>query len=136
MAHYALIDSNNIVVNVITGVDENIIQTNTDGTQVGGTSEAWESFYASLPWHDGLTCKRTSYNANIRGNYAAIGDLYDPDFDIFIEPKPYPSWKIDYTTVKWVAPVAKPDDIVGFTWRWSEANQEWVKLVKPASQGY
>jgi hypothetical protein len=136
MAHYALIDSNNIVVNVIVGVDEDVIQTEVDGTQVGGTSEAWEQFYASRPHFNGLTCKRTSYNGNIRGNFAAIGNLYDPDFDIFIEPQPYPSWNIDYSVAKWVAPVAKPDDINGFSWRWSEVNQEWIQLVKPASQGY
>ena len=74
MAHYAFIDSNNIVVNVISGVDENIIQTDTDGTQVGGTTEAWEHFYESLPWNEGLKCKRTSYNGNIRYNFASVGD--------------------------------------------------------------
>jgi catabolite regulation protein CreA len=62
MAHYALINSNNIVVQVITGVDENITQTDTNGTIVGGTTLAWEQFYASQPQFAGLTCKRTSYN--------------------------------------------------------------------------
>jgi hypothetical protein len=129
MAHYALIDSNNIVVNVITGVDENIIQTDLDGTQVGGTSQAWETFYASLPWFAGLTCKRTSYNGNYRANYAGIGFKYDPDFDVFIAPQPYPSWKLNYTTFKWEAPVAKPDEVDGFIWRWSEINKEWIKVA-------
>jgi hypothetical protein len=73
MAHYALINSDNIVVQVITGVDENVIQTDVDGTQVGGTTEAWEQFYASQPQFAGLTCKRTSYNGNIRANYAGEG---------------------------------------------------------------
>ena len=86
MAHYALIDSNNIVVQVITGVDENVIQIDLDNTEVGGSSEAWEQFYASRPWFEGLTCKRTSYNRNIRANYAGIGDIYDPDVDVFIAP--------------------------------------------------
>jgi hypothetical protein len=128
MAHYALIDSNNIVVNVITGVDENIIQTDLDGTQVGGTSQAWEQFYASLPWFAGLTCKRTSYNGNIRANFAGIGFKYDPTFDVFIAPQPFPSWKLDYTIYQWKAPVAMPEDIEGHIWKWSEINKEWISV--------
>jgi hypothetical protein len=128
MAHYALINSDNIVVKVITGVDENIIQTDLDGTQVGGTSEAWEQFYASLPWFAGLTCKRTSYNASIRANFASIGGKYDGNSNVFIDPQPYPSWKLNYTTYQWDAPVAKPEDIEGFIWKWSEYNLEWIKV--------
>jgi hypothetical protein len=130
MAHYALINNTNTVVQVITGVDENIIQTNLDGTQVGGSTEAWEQFYASLPWFEGLTCKRTSYNGNIRANYAGIGYIYEPYLDVFIAPQPYPSWELNYTTYQWEAPVARPEDVEGFVWRWSEINQEWVKLVE------
>jgi hypothetical protein len=133
MAHYALINENNIVVQVITGVDENIIQTDLDGTQVGGSSEAWENFYASQPQFVGLTCKRTSYNGNIRANYASVGGKYDPAFDVFIAPQPYPSWKLNYTTYQWEAPVAMPESIEGFVWRWSEINKEWVKVAIPSA---
>lgn len=133
MAHYALIDSNNIVVQVITGVDEDIIQTDLDGTQVGGSSEAWEDFYASRPWFEGLTCKRTSYNKNIRGDFAAVGYSYNPEWDIFIAPCIYPSWKLNHTTYKWEAPVAKPEDTDEYLWRWSEINKEWVKVLIPQS---
>jgi len=129
MAHYALIDSNNTVVNVITGVDENVIQTDENGLQVGGTSEAWEQFYASLPQFEGLTCKRTSYNGNIRANFAGVGYKYDNVFDAFISPSPFPSWKLNYTTFQWEAPVPCPDEIKGYTWRWSETNKEWVKIT-------
>ena len=128
MAHYALLDSNNTVVQVITGVDENITQIDTDGKEVGGSSEAWEQFYASLPWHNGLTCKRTSYNGNIRVNFASIGGKYYPDFDVFIAPQPYPSWKLNYTNYQWVAPVAMPEIIDGHYWRWSEYNKEWISV--------
>ena len=128
MAHYAMINSNNIVVQVISGVDENEIQTDLDNTHVGGSSEAWEQFYASRLWFEGLTCKRTSYNGNIRANYAGIGYTYDPDFDVFIAPRPYASWKLNYTNYKWEAPVAKPEDIEGFIWKWSEYNLEWIKV--------
>lgn len=129
MAHYAFIDSNNIVVQVITGVDENIIQTDTDGTIVGGSTFAWEQFYASRSEFAGLTCKRTSYNGNIRANYAGIGFKYDPDFDVFIAQQPYPSWKLNYTTYQWEAPVAKPEEVEGFTWKWSEYNKEWIQIA-------
>jgi hypothetical protein len=128
MAHYALINKENIVVQVITGVDENIIQIDLDGTEVGGTSQAWEQFYSSRPWFNGLICKRTSYNGNIRANFAGVNFMYDPDFDVFIAPRPYASWKLNYTTYQWDAPVAKPEDIEGFIWKWSEVNLEWIKV--------
>jgi len=129
MAHYALINSNNIVVQVITGVDENIIQTDLDGTEVGGTSEAWEQFYASRPWFEGLICKRTSYNKNIRANFAGVGFKYDPEFDVFIAPQPYPSWKLNYTTYQWEAPIAKLEDTDEYFYRWSEINKEWIQVA-------
>ena len=129
MAHYAFINSDNTVVQVITGVDENIIQTDLDGKQVGGTSEAWEQFYAAQPQFAGLTCKRTSYNGNIRANFAGIGFKYEPDFDVFISPQPYPSWKLNYTTYQWVAPVAMPEITEEYTWKWSEINKEWIQIA-------
>ena len=128
MAHYAFIDSSNTVVHVITGVNENEIQTDIDGSQVGGTSEAWEEFYASRPEFAGLTCKRTSYNGNIRANFAGIGYKYDPNFDVFISPQPFPSWRLNHTSYQWEAPIATPDWIEGYMWKWSEYNQEWVSV--------
>ena len=85
MAHYAFLDSNNVVVKVITGVDENETQLD-NGVEVGGSTEAWEQFYENQPWHSGLTCKRTSYNNNFRGVYAGIGYTYDPVNDVFVAP--------------------------------------------------
>ena len=130
MAYYALINSNNIVVQVITGVDENIIQTDLDGTEVGGTTNAWEQFYASQPQFAGLHCKRTSYNGNIRKKFAAIGDTYDVNFDVFIAPKPFPSWKLNYTTFEWESPIPYPTEIEGYTWLWSEINKEWIQVAR------
>jgi len=74
MAHYAFLDENNIVTEVITGRDEY--------EAVGGIFD-WEAYYGELR---GQTCKRTSYNGNIRGVYAGIGYSYDPEQDIFIAP--------------------------------------------------
>jgi hypothetical protein len=89
MAHYALL-KDGIVVQVITGVDENIIQIDENGNKVGGSTEAWESFYSSQPWNKSLTCKRASYNAaenDYRGKYAGIGDVYDSTLDKFVSLK-------------------------------------------------
>jgi len=82
MAHYAFLD-NNRVVHVITGVDEDVVQIDLDGTEVGGSSEAWETWYGNFR---GQVCKRTSYNGNYRGKYAGIGDIYNEELDIFETP--------------------------------------------------
>jgi len=124
MAHYAFLDSNNIVVKVITGVDENITQDD-NGTPVGGSTEAWEQFYESQSWHSGLTCKRTSYNATngFRKQYAGIGYTYDADADVFVAPQPYPSWTLDGNH-DWQPPTPKPDG----DYIWNEAELEWVAI--------
>jgi hypothetical protein len=127
MAHYAFINSENIVFKVIKGVDETETQTDTDGTVVGGSSEAWEAFYASQPWHEGLTCKRTSYNNTIRKQYAGIGFTYDTEADVFVAPKPFPSWTLD-SNHDWQAPVARPAEGM---WSWNEETLAWVEIVAP-----
>jgi hypothetical protein len=86
MAHYAVIDERNIVIAVNTGVDETITQTDKDGTQVGGSSEAWEAFYTAQLKNPNLSVKRTSYNGTIRGIYAGIGYTYDAVNDVFVAP--------------------------------------------------
>jgi hypothetical protein len=124
MAHYALLNENNIVIQVITGVDENIIQTDLDGTVVGGSTEAWEQFYATRPWLNATYCKRTSYNHNIRKQYAGIGFTYDVVNDIFIAPQPYPSWSLD-SNFDWQSPTPKPTEGI---WIWNEDILNWVEL--------
>ena len=121
MAHYAFLDNNNVVTEVITGVDENIIQTDTDGTQVGGTSAAWEAFYGNFR---NQVCKRTSYNGNYRKNYAGIGYTYDEALDAFLPPKPYASWVVDEATGTWKAPVEMPVT-EGKYYTWNEDTISW-----------
>lgn len=123
MAHYALIDENNIVTHVITGVDEHLTQIDVDGSEVGGSSEAWESFYSSRPWFAGLTCKRTSYNNKIRKQYAGIGFTYDSANDVFIAPQPYPSWSLDQN-YDWQPPKPQPE----IPCYWDEDLLEWVSV--------
>ena len=125
MAHYAFINSDNVVVKVIAGVDEIVTQLDND-VEVGGSSEAWEQFYENQSWHQGLTCKRTSYNGNIRGRYAGIGYKYDADADVFVAPQPYPSWTLD-NNYDWQPPTPKPEG----NYVWFEPNQVWIEIVEP-----
>jgi hypothetical protein len=115
MAHYALLDENNIVTEVITGRDE---------WEVVGQIEDWESYYGAIR---GQECKRTSYNGNIRKNFAGIGYTYDEDRDAFIAPKPYDSWVLDEETCRWEAPVPYPDD--GVMYEWDEETTDWTAVV-------
>lgn len=129
MAYYALINSENKVVHVIKGVDENLVQIDLDGTKVGGSSEAWESFYEAQPWFSGLYCKRTSYNGNIRKNYASIGFTYDVTRDAFIAPKPFNSWLLNEENCKWESPKPYPMDDNFYVWdedllNWKPVNND------------
>jgi hypothetical protein len=141
MAHYAFLDENNIVTEVIVGVDENITQTDIDGTQVGGSSDAWEIFYGNFR---GQTCKRTSYNSwagkrkdpetneltdevGFRKNYGGIGWTYDATRDAFIPPKPFASWLLNDETCLWDAPIPKPDIINAHNW--IEETGSWELIV-------
>ena len=111
MAHYAFLDQNNVVTEVITGKDE------TD------TTHDWEQYYGEFR---GQVCKRTSYHGNIRKNYAGIGYTYDSTRDAFIAPQPYPSWALDEDTCRWVPPTPMPID--GKVYRWDETITSWKEL--------
>ena len=123
MAHSAWLDQNNVVVNVTVGVDENIIQTDLDGTQVGGSSEAWETFYSQAT---GYNIKRTSYNSNYRKNYAGIGMIYDATRDAFMVPKPFNSWVLDEDTCNWQPPTPMPVE-EGKIFTWNEETLSWIE---------
>jgi hypothetical protein len=114
MAHYAFLDDNNIVTEVIVGRHEY--------ETVDGISD-WETYYGEFR---NQRCVRTSYNNNIRKNYAGIGYTYDDGRDAFIPPQPYPSWVLNETTCLWDAPVAYPDD--GQPYSWDEDTTSWVQI--------
>jgi hypothetical protein len=115
MAHYAFLDSDNIVTEVIVGRDEWEV--------VDGISD-WEAYYGNIR---GQVCKRTSYNGNIRKNYAGIGFTYDEGRDAFIPPKPYPSWLLNEDTCQWEAPIPYPDD--DLMYQWDEDELDWEPVV-------
>ena len=121
MAHYAFLDENNIVTQVIVGRDE-------DDLAEGVAS--WEDYYGAVK---GQRCLRTSYNTQgnhhsgdgepFRGNYAGIGFTYDENRDAFIAPQPYPSWLLDEDSCTWAAPIPMPED--GELYTWNEGTQSW-----------
>ena len=119
MAHYAFLDDNNTVTEVIVGVDETeLIE--------GEEPHIW---YGKLR---GQKCIRTSYNGNIRKNFAGIGMKYDESFDVFIPTKPFASWKFNFQTAKWEPLVAKLEDGEDYRWVWSETLLDWAKMPFPS----
>jgi len=110
MAHYAFLDDNNIVTEVITGKDETEL---IDGFDP-------ETWYGNFR---GQVCKRTSYNNNIRKQYAGIGYTYDADADVFVALQPYPSWSLD-ANHDWQPPTPKPEG----DYYWNEEELEWVAV--------
>ena len=114
MAHYAFLDENNIVTEVIVGRNETEV--------VDGISD-WETYYGN---RRGRVCKRTSYNGNIRKQFAGIGFSFDATADVFIAPKPFASWSLD-ANYDWQAPIAYPAD--GKQYSWDESNQAWVESL-------
>ena len=114
MAHYAFIDKNNLVTEVIVGLDETeLIE--------GKDPETWYSEFRKQ------TCKRTSYNGNIRKNFAGIGFTYHTDLDAFIAPKPFESWELNEETCQWVAPIDYPTD--GLIYSWNEDSLDWEAVI-------
>ena len=120
MAHFAKLDENNIVTAVIV-VHNNVITVDDVESEKAGVD-----FCKELTGHD--LWKQTSFNRNFRKNFAGIGYTYDSDFDAFVAPRPYASWKLNYETFEWEPPTPYPVEDEGFYWRWSELNKEWVKL--------
>jgi len=113
MAHYAFLDADNVVTEVITGINETeLIE--------GLLPETWYGNFR------GQVCKRTSYNNNIRFNYAGVGYAYDTVRDAFIAPKPWASWVLDEATCRWSAPVPMPS--AGGPWAWDEDTESWVAV--------
>jgi hypothetical protein len=121
MAHYAFLDDNNIVTEVIVGKNE------------GEDGIDWEQHYGDFR---GQVCKRTSYNTQggvhnadgtpYRKNYAGIGYSYDASRDAFVPPKPFASWSLNETSCLWEPPVAYPSD--GNPYTWNEETTSWDSI--------
>lgn len=111
MAHFAKLGVGNIIerVEVVSNDIATDEQTGVDFlNNLYGTRDTW---------------KQTSYNGNIRKNFAGIGFSYDQTRDAFIPPKPFDSWILNEDTCLWEAPVAYPDD--GQNYEWNESTKQW-----------
>jgi hypothetical protein len=118
MAHYAELNHENVVIQVIPGWDEDI-KSGMEQLLLLETGNIW---------------KRTSYNTvggvhlngktPFRKNFAAVGYTYDPQRDAFIPPQPFPSWTLNEDTCLWNAPVTMPTD--GQFYSWDENTTNWV----------
>ena len=120
MAHFAKIGLNNIVTEVLVVANRDTM----DSTGVEHESIGVE-FLKTLTGHE--TWVQTSYNGNIRKNYAGVGYTYDSQRDAFIPPQPYPSWTLVEETCQWTAPVAMPTDEKKYSW--DEATTNWVEVT-------
>lgn len=128
MAHYAFTNDDNQVVELITGRNESDLDNLPDGF------DSWEAYYLTKR-PDANQCLRSSYNTRhnshhnggvaFRGNLAVVGGYYYPDENIFMPPKPYPSWTMNKVTCEWDCPVAPPEDIQEKAYNWNEETQTW-----------
>lgn len=119
MAHFAQLDENNVVTQVI-------VVANKDTADASGVEKEHigAAFCERLL---GGTWKQTSYNGSMRVRYAGIGYTYNADLDAFIAPKPHASWTLNNTTADWEAPTPMPTD--GKMYTWDEASLSWVEAV-------
>jgi hypothetical protein len=126
MAHFAEIDENNVVQQVIVVANKDTADAN--GNEVESIGVAFCQRLLGGNW------KQTSYNGNIRKNYAGIGYTYDAGIDAFVSPKPYPSWVLD-ENAQWQAPVPMPEDAgtgePPKMYSWDEETQSWVEVPAP-----
>ncbi len=120
MAHFAQLDENNVVTQVIVVHNNELMH---DGVEyeAKGVAFCQSLFGAQTNW------KQTSYNGNMRKNYAGIGYTYDAGRDAFIPPQPYASWALDEATCRWNAPVPMPQD--GKVYRWDEPTVSWIEVT-------
>lgn len=116
MAHFAQLDENNVVTQVIV-VHNNELMDNGVESEAKGIAFC-QSLFPGTNW------KQTSYNRNFRKNYAGIGYTYDAQRDAFIPPKPYTSWVLNEEICQWSAPTPYPTD--GNRYSWDESTISWT----------
>lgn len=123
MAHFAQLDENNIVIQIIVVDNSTINNLPFPESEAIGIAFCQSLFGINTIW------KQTSYNNNFRVRYAGIGFTYDTDLDAFIIPKPYPSWILNTQTYFWDPPIPYPND--GQRYSWNETTQTWILLGEP-----
>lgn len=127
MAHFAKLDENNTVVDVIVVNNDVLIDE-------GGIEREEKGIAFLIEWSGGCAnWKQTSFNARIRKNFGAVGFRYDATRDAFIAPQPFESWLLDDETCQWAPPVPYPTD--GKPYRWDEENVSWSEIEIKERQG-
>lgn len=124
MAHFAQIDDNNIVTQVIVVHNNELIAPGGEESELKGIQFCKTHYGENTKWI------QTSYNANFRKNYAGIGFKYDSNRDAFIPPKPFESWLLNEDTCDWESPIPYPSD--GKFYFWDEATVSWKEVTPPA----
>jgi len=130
MAHFAELDNNNVVLQVVVIDNNDILDEN------GNESESTGIEFCKSLWGQDKNFKQTSYNNNFRKFYAGIGYTYNSDLDAFIPPQLYPSWTLNTETCIWEAPTPVPTDLTeeeydaGTRYVWNEDNQTWNKVAR------
>ena len=117
MAHFAQLDSNNVVTQVIVVGNKDTADANGVEKEHIGAAFCEKLF--------GGNWKQTSYNGTVRKNYAGIGYTYDSTRDAFIPPKPFNSWILNNETCLWEAPIPRPDG----NWYWDEETISWKEIT-------
>lgn len=119
MAHFAQLDENNNVIQVI------VVNNSDCGDLPFPESEPVGVAFCKSIFGDDTNWVQTSYNSNFRRQYAGIGGSYSAALDVFIDPQPFPSWTLDETDGLWKAPVPKPEAPLNHIALWDEINLEW-----------
>ena len=126
MAHFAELDKNNQVINIVVVSNDDIKDMNGNEVEEIGIAFCKKLFGADTNW------KQTSYNNNMRVRYAIIDGSYNEELDTFIPPKPFESWVINIETKDWESPIGEPPELTqqeidsGSFYQWNEENGEWA----------
>ena len=121
MAHFAQLDDDNVILQVI------VVHNNDCKDTEGNESEAVGVAFCKSLFGESTRWKQTSYSASMRKNYAGIGYQYDPIRDAFIPPKPFASWTLNEQSCLWQAPTPMPID--GKIYQWDDATTSWIEVT-------
>ena len=124
MAHFAQLDENNIVIQVIVVHNNDCLDENGNESETKGIEFCKTLLGQETRW------VQTSYNNNFRERYAGIGYKYDESIDMFIPPSPYPSWIYNTETHNWESPIPKPSELIlDHEYKWNEETRTWDSVL-------
>lgn len=123
MAHFAQLNENNVVTQIIVVNNNKLIDENGNESEELGIKFCQSLFGVNTRW------VQTSYNGNFRKNYAGKGFSYNQKLDAFIPPSPYPSWVLNESTLKWESPIPRPNDEIDIVYQWNEKELKWDQII-------